>query len=70
MATANDYMARFKANHLEPKRRRKSAAQQVKEERQKVIDELRSAMIEKKRTIPAEWEKGFLSAMSCIEQMR
>ena len=49
------------------KTQRKSARQQVREERERVLNELRAIMIAKKRTIPKEWERGFMSAVSALE---
>jgi hypothetical protein len=69
MATANEYMASFKARHAAPKKPRKSAAQQVREERAQVIAEIRAAMIGKKREIPQEWERGFMAAVSVLEKI-
>lgn len=67
MTTANEFMASFKARHALPKAKRKSAKQQVAEARAELLAEIRSAMIDKKRSIPQEWERGFMSAVSVLE---
>ena len=41
-----------------------------KKERQKVLDEVRAALIEKKRALPKEWERGFMSAVSVVECLK
>lgn len=52
------------------KPKRKSAKKQVKESRNDLINEILAKMVDKKRSIPKEWERGFLSAMSVVEMMR
>jgi hypothetical protein len=69
MTTASDFMASFKARHAAPKAKRKSAKQQAAEARGELLKEIRAAMIDKKRTIPKEWERGFMAAVSAIEIM-
>lgn len=49
------------------KPKRKSTKKQVKESRDELINEILAKMVDKKRSIPKEWERGFLSAMSVIE---
>ncbi len=69
MTTANEFMASFKSRHAAPKAKRKSAKQQVAEARQQLLKEIRAEMINKKRAIPKEWERGFMAAVSVIEIM-
>lgn len=69
MTTANEFMASFKTRHTAQKVKRKSAKQQVAEARKELLKEIRAAMIDKKRTIPKEWERGFMAAVSAIEVM-
>jgi hypothetical protein len=69
MTTASEFMASFKTRHAAPKAKRKSAKQQVAEARKELLKEIRAAMIDKKRTIPKEWERGFMAAVSVIEIM-
>lgn len=52
------------------KPKRKSTKKQVKESRDELINEILAKMVDKKRSIPKEWERGFLSAMSVVEMMR
>lgn len=69
MTTANEFMASFKARHAATKVKRVSAKQQVKDARQQLLNEILSEMRDKKRTIPKEWERGFMSAMSVVEMI-
>ena len=69
MTTANEFMASFKARHAAPKVKRVSAKQQVKDARQQLLNEILREMRDKKRTIPKEWERGFMSAMSVVEMI-
>ena len=48
----------------------KSTKKQIKESKDELLNEILAKMVDKKRSIPKEWEKGFLSAMSVIEMMR
>jgi len=52
------------------KPKRKSTKKQVKESRDDLINEILAKMVDKKRSIPKEWERGFLSAMSVVEMMK
>lgn len=52
------------------KPKQKSTKKQVKESRDNLINEILARMVDKKRAIPKDWEKGFLSAMSVVEMMR
>ena len=52
------------------KPKRKSTKKQIKESKDELLNEILAKMVDKKRSIPKEWEKGFLSAMSVIEMMR
>lgn len=52
------------------KPKRKNTKKQVKESRDELINEILAKMVDKKRSIPKEWERGFLSAMSVVEMMR
>ena len=67
MTTATEFMANFKARHATPKAKRKSAKQQVAEAKEGIINEILADMRNKKRGIPKEWERGFMSAMSVVE---
>lgn len=52
------------------KPKRKSAKKQIKESKEELLNEILAKMVDKKRSIPKDWEKGFLSAMSVIEMMK
>ena len=52
------------------KPKRKSTKKQIKESKDELLNEILAKMVDKKRSIPKEWEKGFLSAMSVIEMMK
>ena len=52
------------------KPKHKSTKKQVKESRDELINEILAKMVDKKRSIPKEWERGFLSAMSVVEMMK
>ena len=52
------------------KPKRKSTKKQIKESKDELLNEILAKMVDKKRSIPKEWERGFLSAMSVIEMMR
>lgn len=52
------------------KPKRKSTKKQVKESRDDLINEILAKMVDKKRSIPKEWERGFLSAMSVVEMIK
>ena len=52
------------------KPKRKSTKKQIKESKEELLNEILAKMVDKKRSIPKEWEKGFLSAMSVIEMMK
>jgi len=67
MTTASDFLAGFKARHATPKAKRKSAKQQVAEAKADLINEILADMRDKKRSIPKEWERGFMAAMSVVE---
>lgn len=67
MTTANDFLADFKARHAAPKAKRKSAKQHVAEAKADLINEILADMRDKKRSIPKEWERGFMAAMSVVE---
>lgn len=70
MTTANEFMASFNASHATKKIKRKSAKQQVTEARAELLAEIRSAMVDKKRCIPQEWERGFMAAVSALEAFK
>lgn len=67
MATANEIISAFKARHATPKPKRKSAKQQVAEAKANQLAELLAEMRDKKRSIPKEWERGFMAAMTVVE---
>jgi len=50
-----------------PTKRKKSTRQQVRDARQELLSEILSELRDKKRSIPKEWERGFMSAMSVVE---
>lgn len=52
------------------KPKRKSTKKQIKESKEDLLNEILAKMVDKKRSIPKDWEKGFLSAMSVIEMMK
>ncbi len=52
------------------KPKRKSTKKQIKESKEELLNEILAKMVDKKRSIPKEWERGFLSAMSVVEMMR
>lgn len=52
------------------KPKRKSTKKQIKESREELLNEILAKMVDKKRSIPKEWERGFLSAMSVVEMMK
>ena len=52
------------------KPKRKSTKKQIKESKDELLNEILAKMVDKKRSIPKEWERGFLSAMSVVEMMR
>lgn len=52
------------------KPKRKSTKKQIKESKDELLNEILAKMVDKKRSIPKEWEKGFLSAMSVIEMIK
>lgn len=52
------------------KPKRKSTKKQIKESKDELLNEILAKMVDKKRSIPKDWEKGFLSAMSVVEMMR
>lgn len=49
------------------KPKRKTVKKQINESRDCLLNEILSELRDKKRSIPKEWEKGFMSAMSVIE---
>lgn len=55
--------------HVE-KKKRKSARKQVKEAKDKQINDILEAMRSKKREIPRDWLRGFYSAMSVVESFK
>lgn len=61
-------MAGFNARHASPAKQRKSARQQVADAKQQIRQDIMASLRDKKRSIPKEWERGFLAAMSVIEQ--
>lgn len=67
MTTASAFLADFKARNAAPKAKRKSAKQQVAEAKADLISEILADMRDKKRSIPKEWERGFMAAMSVVE---
>lgn len=67
MTTANEFIANFKTRHATPKVKRKSAKQQVAEAKADLINEILADMRDKKRSIPKEWERGFMAAMTVVE---
>ena len=67
MATATEIMASFKARHAAPKPKRKSAKQQVADAKAELLAEILADMRDKKRSIPKEWERGFMAAMTVVE---
>ena len=52
------------------KPKRKSTKKQIKESKEELLNEILAKMVDKKRSIPKEWERGFLSAMSVIEMVK
>lgn len=52
------------------KPKRKSTKKQIKESKEELLNEILAKMVDKKRSIPKDWERGFLSAMSVIEMMK
>lgn len=49
------------------KPKRKTTRKQVKEAENLLLNEILEELRDKKRSIPKDWEKGFLSAMSVVE---
>lgn len=49
------------------KPKRKTAKQHVREERERIKALVLSALRDKKRTIPKDWERGFNAAMTAVE---
>ncbi|MED6004936.1 MULTISPECIES: hypothetical protein [Enterobacteriaceae] len=49
------------------KPKRKSTNRQIRESREVLINDILAELRDKKRSIPKEWERGFLSAMSVVE---
>jgi len=49
------------------KPKRKSTNSQIKESREVLINDILAELRNKKRSIPKEWERGFLSAISVVE---
>lgn len=68
MATATEIMASFKARHATTKPKRKSAKQQVADAKAELLSEILAEMRDKKRSIPKEWERGFMAAMTVVER--
>lgn len=68
MTTAADFMAGFNTRHATAKKTKKSARQQVAESRYEMKNAVMSALRDKRRSIPKEWERGFFSAMAIVEQ--
>jgi len=52
------------------KPKRKTAKQQVKEAREKLIQEILAELRNHRRNIPAEWERGFNSAISVVDNFK
>lgn len=49
------------------KPKRKSTNSRIKESREVLINDILAELRNKKRSIPKEWERGFLSAMSVVD---
>lgn len=49
------------------KPKKKTTKKQVEEAKKQLVNEIMSELRDKKRSIPKEWERGFLSAMSVVE---
>lgn len=50
-----------------PRQTRKSVRQHKKDERDKVIKEIIGALIENKRSIPKEWHRAYMNAVTVVE---
>lgn len=58
------------ANKHAPAKKRKTGRQHAKEARDELLNEILAEMRDKKRSIPKDWERGFMSAMSVVEGKR
>lgn len=67
---AKDIHAGIIARNLQPKTRRKSAKQQVKECREATINEAISMIKDEIRNVPNEWRRGYYSAITKLEMMK
>ena len=73
MATAEEIQKRIlsgSAFRQEAKPKRKSAKQQVREAEERLMDDMIRHLREKKRELPQQYELGWQSAISRVEEIK
>lgn len=70
MATAADFMTGFKKRHATPKRPPTNWKKKYQAERSLVIDEVIIKLKDEMRGKPAEWARGYNSAITTLELMK
>lgn len=68
MTTASEFMSGFRERHKTERPKRKTAKQQIREERERIRREILAALVEHRRSIPSEWEHGYNSCRSVVER--
>ena len=70
MTTAEEFLAGFKKRHAMPKKLPTNWKKKYEAERNLVIDEAIIKLKEQMRGKPAEWARGYNSAITTLEMMR
>jgi hypothetical protein len=70
MATAEEFIRRFKQRHATPKKPPINWKKKYQAERSLVIDEAIIKLKDEMRGKPAEWARGYNSAITTLELMK
>ena len=69
MATAAEFLTGFKARHAAPKKPQINWRKKYEAERARVINEAIIKLKDEMRSKPAEWARGYNSAITTLELM-
>lgn len=70
MASAEEFLAGFKKRHATPKKPPINWKKKYEGERDRVIDEAIIKLKDEMRGKPAEWARGYNSAITTLEHMK
>jgi len=69
MSDAQEWIDQFRRRHRTAKKPRINWKHELAEERAKTLKEVRAALIAHKRSIPRDWERAYMAAVSVVEHI-